>query len=128
LQQLKESVDGTQKEAWSTMMRCWEVAPTSEQIVSDFSNYPDILQKIVDANGCVVDDLRLRSGRRYEPLRPGLNREIQKPKLKDRIETLKEPLLHQDALDYYNSITYFPEDFECRLDEVISEEDLNYFR
>jgi hypothetical protein len=39
--------------------------PTSEQIVSDFANYPDILQKIVDANGCVVDDLRLRSGRRF---------------------------------------------------------------
>jgi hypothetical protein len=45
------------------MMRCWEVAPTSDQIVSDFANYPDILQKIVDANGCVDDDLRLSSGR-----------------------------------------------------------------
>jgi hypothetical protein len=112
------------------MMRCWEVAPTSEQIVSDFAKYPDILQKIVNANGC---HLRLRSGRRYESLRPGFNREIQKPKLKDRIATLKEPLLHRDALEFYNSITYFPEDFECRLDEImelvnagIDEEDLNY--
>jgi hypothetical protein len=46
------------------------------------TNYPDILQKIVDANGCVVDDLRLRSRRRYEPLRRGFNREIQKPNSK----------------------------------------------
>ena len=30
---------GTPAEVWSTLTRCWEVAPTSERIVEDISKF-----------------------------------------------------------------------------------------
>jgi hypothetical protein len=55
---------GTPAEVESTLRRCWTVAPTSEQIVEDIQALPRVLKCIIDAKGCVVDDLFLRSGRR----------------------------------------------------------------
>jgi hypothetical protein len=55
---------GTANEVESTLMRCWTVAPTSEQIVEDIQALERVLQRIIGAKGCVVDDLFLRSGRR----------------------------------------------------------------
>ena len=55
---------GTPKAVWSTLDRVWKVAPTSAQIVADIDAFPDVLQKIVEAEGCVVPDEDLRRGRR----------------------------------------------------------------
>ena len=45
------------------------MAPSSERIVEDIELLPDVLNKIIDARGCVVQDEEfrgLRSGRRAE--------------------------------------------------------------
>ena len=55
---------GTPKAVWSTLDRVWKVAPTSAQIVADIDAFPDVLQKIVEAEGCVVPDEDLQRGRR----------------------------------------------------------------
>ena len=56
---------GSPKEMWHTMERCWTIEPTSARIVEDISVFSNVLEVIKKANGCVVSDLSLRSGRRY---------------------------------------------------------------
>jgi hypothetical protein len=55
---------GTPDQVESTLRRCWKMAPTSEQIVSDIQGLEMVLDKIIAAAGCVVPDECLRSGRR----------------------------------------------------------------
>ena len=93
----------------------------SDQIVNDFLNYPEILQKIINNNGCCVDDIKLRSGRRFEPSNPNRHPNIKKPKLRDRIATLKAPSLHPDALEVYYSIANVPDDEIRRLFHVMEQ-------
>jgi hypothetical protein len=50
------------------MFRVWEVEPSSKRIVEDIQAFPRVLQKIIDAQGCVVPDEFLRSGRRERRL------------------------------------------------------------
>ena len=45
---------GTPEEMWKTMVRCWTVAPTSDEIVQDILSFPDILDILIEHNGCVV--------------------------------------------------------------------------
>eukprot|EP00732_Lithocolla_globosa_P000603 Lithocolla_globosa_v1_NODE_207_length_5169_cov_7.885329.p3 type:complete len:201 gc:universal NODE_207_length_5169_cov_7.885329:2147-2749(+) len=56
---------GTPKEVENTMARCWTLEPTSERIIEDIMALPMILQKIIEHNGCVVQDEYLRHGRRF---------------------------------------------------------------
>lgn len=58
---------GTVEEVERTLRRCWEVSPTSGQIVTDIQALPRVLQTIIEAKGCIVPDLSLRSGRRAGP-------------------------------------------------------------
>jgi len=47
--------------------RTWRVTPTSKRIVEDIELLPEVLNKIIEARGCVVQDEEfcgLRSGRR----------------------------------------------------------------
>ena len=47
----------------------WRVTPTSKRIVEDIELLPEVLNKIIESNGCVVQDEEfrgLRSGRRAE--------------------------------------------------------------
>lgn len=89
---------GTPKEVWSTLTRCWEIAPSSERIVQDISKFKFVLQKIINANGCVVRDEALRSGARY--LRLDENGECKhRPSRKQRKGTLVAPITHPDALE-----------------------------
>ena len=55
---------GTPAQVESTLRRCWTVAPTSEQIITDIQGLPRVLEKIILAKGCVVGDEFLRRGRR----------------------------------------------------------------
>ena len=54
----------TQNSIESTMLRCWEVEPTSKRIVEDISQFDQVIQKIIDASGTLVSDEALRQGRR----------------------------------------------------------------
>ena len=59
---------GTPSEVWRCMARCWSIAPTSAHVMEDIEALPDVLDKIIEADGCVVKDLFLRTGRRARRL------------------------------------------------------------
>ena len=89
---------GTPNAVWHTIERCWEIEPTSQRILEDIKALPEVLHKIIDAKGCVVQDLYLRSGRRYH--RANDNGDCkQKPRKRDLKQTLEEPVCHQDCAD-----------------------------
>jgi hypothetical protein len=55
---------GTPNEMWATMVKCWDLEPTSDRIVEDISNFPEILRKIIANHGCVLYSDSLHTGRR----------------------------------------------------------------
>ena len=55
---------GTPKQVCKTQTRCWEMAPSSERIIDDVIA-PHVLRNMVKAEGCVVADNDIRSGKRY---------------------------------------------------------------
>ena len=59
---------GTPLEVESTMRRCWTVEPTSDRIVEDIQKFESVLDKIIAAQGYVVHDEFLRTGRRGDAL------------------------------------------------------------
>ena len=94
---------GTPKEVWSTMTRAWEVEPTSERIVEDIKAFPRVLQKIVNARGCIVKDEFLRTGRR-EVRSDGKGILRNKPRSRQRKATLTFPPIHPDHRQAYDEI------------------------
>lgn len=60
---------GTPSQLLASIERTWRVTPTSERIVEDIELLPEVLNKIIEERGCVVQDEEfrgLRSGRRAE--------------------------------------------------------------
>ena len=57
---------GTPSQVFSTMSRCWEVAPSSARVIEDIEALPRVVEKILAYKGCVVPDEFLRDGRRRE--------------------------------------------------------------
>ena len=60
---------GTPPQLFSSIERTWRVTPTSKRIIEDIELLPSVLDKIIEARGCVVQDEEfrgLRSGRRAE--------------------------------------------------------------
>lgn len=55
---------GTPKEVFRCMERCWVVEPTSERVAQDISGWEQIIDKLIESKGCVVQGESLRSGRR----------------------------------------------------------------
>jgi hypothetical protein len=55
---------GTVETLKYSMWRTWEHSPSSDRIVEDIKNFPMVLQKIIEAKGCVVPDEILRTGQR----------------------------------------------------------------
>jgi hypothetical protein len=55
---------GTPFEVRSCMFRVWQVEPSSARIIQDVGGFVRVLEKIIEAKGCVVPDEFLRSGRR----------------------------------------------------------------
>ena len=55
----------TPKQVRKMLTRCWEMAPSSERIIDDVMALPHVLRNIVEAEGCVVADNDLCSGKRY---------------------------------------------------------------
>jgi len=87
---------GTPKDLWLTMLRCWEMEPTSSRIVTDILNFPEVLRKIIACNGAVIPNEALRTGRRAFSLK---NTELKnKPRASQRKSTMKVRPTHTDAL------------------------------
>ena len=46
------------------MELCWAMEPTSDRIIADIEDLEPVLDKIIDAKGCVVPEINLRYGHR----------------------------------------------------------------
>jgi hypothetical protein len=60
---------GTPAQLFSSIERTWRETPISQRIIADIELFPNVLDKIIEARGCVVQDEEfrgLRSGRRAE--------------------------------------------------------------
>lgn len=88
---------GTPEEVWSTLSRCWEVEPTPKRIVEDISHLPVVLDKIIQAGGCVIQDEFLRTGRRHRRADDKGDCK-RKPRRSQRIATAELPPVHPDAI------------------------------
>jgi hypothetical protein len=89
------------------MMRCWEVEPTSENIVKDILQFPYTIDTIIEAQGCVVPDLFLKSGRRGAetyPKQRGDGNCKNKPVAKQRKDTLRMKPMHPDCTVAYERL------------------------
>jgi hypothetical protein len=89
--------DGTPKQLEATMKKCWTMEPTSERITEDILGLKDTLLKIIAADGCLVKDEDVRSGRRQQKLN-GDGECKGKTRKSQRISTLKERPTHPSAL------------------------------
>jgi hypothetical protein len=94
---------GTPKEVALSLRTAWQVEPTSERIVEDVLALPRVLTKIIEANGCVVFDEFLRTGRRAVNTK-GIELK-HKPRSRQRKQTLKLPPIHPDHLEAYQMLT-----------------------
>lgn len=94
---------GTPAEVMDTMQKCWSLAPTSEQIVADVLALPEVLRKIIDARGCVVKDLDLRSGRRYIRA-DGKGDLMRKPRTRQQKDTMVSAPCHPDNIEARTAI------------------------
>ena len=89
---------GTPDEMWSTMSRCWKVAPSRTRIVDNIVALPRVLRLIVAANGYAVADDNLRSGSRYIAIKD-CSELKGNPRKRRRINTLMDATAarHPDA-------------------------------
>lgn len=88
---------GTPDEVWHTLVRCWEVAPSSSQIVDDIMGLRHVLQRLIESRGAVVPDLFLRSGRRARSKDDSRELEGRK-RARKRKDTHAELVLHPDCM------------------------------
>ena len=86
------------------MTRVWTVAPTAERIVEDCSSIPSRVDRIIAAKGVAVQDIFLRSRRRYISASGGAELK-NKPRKRQRMDTLSLPAVHPDARDSLESLT-----------------------
>ena len=94
---------GTPKEVGSSLLRSWEMEPTSERIIEDIEAFPRVLQVIIDNEGCVVPDECFKHGRRFVKLK-GEGVCKSKPRKSQRIATLCGRPLHPDVVEAYESL------------------------
>ena len=95
---------GTPRAISSAVRRAWEIAPTSVRIVEDCSSIPARVGRIIEAKGVAVQDIFLRSGRRYISA-SGDAQLKNKPRKRQRLSTLKSPDVHPDARSSFESLS-----------------------
>lgn len=94
----------TPKNVSSTMRRIWEsVAPTSEQLVKDLTDWRRTAMIIVQNKGCVVRGEAFRHGHRALRV-DGEGLMKNKSRSNERKATLKGKIIHPDALGSYDRI------------------------
>ena len=97
---------GTPSEVWSTMSRCWDIEPTSDRIIQDIQYFEAVLDKIIASKGCIVSDENLRHGRRCDGWKSKYGKDIQKPRNRQKKDTLgQQLLLHADCQDAYDKLS-----------------------
>ena len=94
---------GTPKEVWSSLTRAWTIEPTSARIVEDVLALDRVLDVVIAANGCVVKDEFLRTGRR-ERKAGGVRMLRNKRRKSQRKSTIEQYLVHPDCQEAYDSL------------------------
>jgi hypothetical protein len=89
---------GIPTQVWNTMLRCWTMEPNSDRIIQDIEDFGNVLDKIIEAEGCVIPECRLRHGHR---LLSHNNGRVLKHKVnnRQRKHLLKMGSIHPDAKD-----------------------------
>ena len=80
-----------------TIKRCWEISRTSERIVHDILDFPNVLRKVIEVGGPVLPECTLRHGHRalcHDKTRALKN----KLKTSQRIESNREKPIHPRAV------------------------------
>lgn len=90
-------------EVWSSVVRCWEICPTSDRIIADIEALPRVLDKIIQAKGCVVPDEFLRTGRRSRSS-DGKRLLKSKPRASQRTSTNNASIYHPDVVEAKNML------------------------
>jgi hypothetical protein len=87
---------GTPNQVWDTMVRCWTMEPNSERIIQDIEDFGNVLDKIIEFEGCVIPECRLRHGQRLLSHNKG---RVLKHKVnnRQRKHLLKMGSIHPDA-------------------------------
>ena len=80
--------------------------PTPERIVEDIMSLPDAVAAIKVADGCVVNSICSRTGRRWESMQEFKPVIKHKPIKRQRKSTITKRPTHPDATEGYNSIFY----------------------
>jgi len=99
---------GTPDAVSSCMVKTWMCSPTSSRVIQDIEHLPDVLDKIIAAEGCVVQDEFLRTGRRaraaqdQDTARQPSTRRIRQ---RQRKETQEMPPIHPDLLPVWKKPT-----------------------
>ncbi|KAJ1385737.1 hypothetical protein B484DRAFT_461248, partial [Ochromonadaceae sp. CCMP2298] len=88
---------GLPEQVWSTMVRCWEVSPTSERIVEDIMDLDRVLKIVSENKGCVVHNQAFRNGRRYRRANDKGDC-LHKPRQRQRKATMHGEPTHPDCL------------------------------
>ena len=96
---------GTPAELQSTIARVWSLYPTLEEINHDINGYMKVLDAIIEAKGCMVEDKDIHQGARRAAATTGRNdgsgsQQVTNPARKrQRQATLKEANgpVHADA-------------------------------
>ena len=99
---------GTPGAVWSCMVKTWMCSPTSSRIIEDIEHLPEVLDKIIAAEGCVVQDEFLRTGRRAraaEDQDSAHQPSTRKIRQRQRKETLEMPPIHPDLLPAWKKLT-----------------------
>ena len=110
---------GTPAQVESTMRRCWQMEPTSECIVKDIKKFPFVIDKIIEAEGCVVPDLFFRTGRRAAKLKgEGFckNTPISRQR-KSTIQYVIRPI-HPDCQEAFDSLSRADYGIEIEIEDL----------
>jgi len=95
---------GTPSAVWSTMCRCWQMEPTSDRIVEDVTAFERTLDVLIKAEGCVVPDEFLRTGRRARRA-DDKGDCVHKPRASQRKSTLVARPCHVDCKEALRMLT-----------------------
>ena len=95
---------GTPEQVWYLMEQTWTVvgAPSDDRIAEDIAGWERVVDKIIEANGCIVADENFRTGRRMRRIHGEGNRKT-KLRKRDRKSTQHQELpVHPQLQDAYS--------------------------
>lgn len=96
---------GTPAAVTRCMFRAWEIAPTPEHTAKDWMALRSIQQQIVDAEGCIVPDIVMRSGHRAVPRADGSGNLESRFRNRQRKSTIGVYAVHESAQGCFDALT-----------------------